>query len=395
MASAFCLPAILFTTFREMYGLSYTLLGLLVAINFFTQMSVDLLFSFFGKYINPHTALRVMPLLTGLGLLTYATVPTLFPEYAFAGLVLGTVIFSLAAGLGEVLVSPTVDALPSDTKDKDMAALHSLYGYGLVTVIALSTVFLKLFGTENWMYLTMFWAIPPIIASILLFRAKLPEMNSAAAPVSSRSKERNVGLFLCILCIFFGSCAENLMTNWISSYLEISLHIPKAVGDIFGLMLFAILLSLTRTWYSKYGKNIYKVLLISMIGAVLCYLVAGLSPIPIVSMLACVLTGICTSMLWPGTLIYMEEKLPGCGIAAYALMATGGDMGASIAPQMLGIITDTVAASDWGISLSNTLSIAPDELGMKVGMLIASLFPIIGVVVLLCMRKYFKNHNFE
>ncbi len=394
MASAFCLPAILFTTFREMYGLSYTLLGLLVAINFFTQMSIDLVFSFFGKYINAHTALRIMPLLTGIGLLIYALFPTFLPEYAFVGLVIGTVIFSLAAGLGEVLVSPTVDALPSDTHDKDMAALHSLYGYGLVTVIALSTLFLKLFGTENWMYLVIFWSIPPVIASILMFKAKLPEMNSSTAPKASRSKERNFGLFLCILCIFFGSCAENVMTNWISSYLEISLHIPKAVGDIFGLMLFAILLSLTRTWYSKYGKNIYKVLLVSMTCAVLCYLVAGLSPIPMVSMIACVLTGICTSMLWPGTLIYMEEKMPGCGIAAYALMATGGDMGASIAPQMLGIITDSVSVSDWGISLSEKLSIAPDELGMKVGMLIAALFPMIGVAVLIFMRRYFKKHTF-
>ncbi len=394
MSSVFCLPPILFMTFREMYGISYTMLGLLVAINFFTQMSVDLVFSFFGKYINAHTALRVMPLLTGIGLLVYALTPTFFPEYAFVGLVVGTVIFSLAAGLGEVLVSPTVDALPSDTHDKDMAALHSLYGYGLVLVIALSTVFLKIFGTENWMYLVIFWSIPPVIASVLLFKAKLPEMSASAETGGTRSKKRNIGLLLCILCIFFGSCAENLMTNWISSYLEISLHIPKAIGDIFGLMLFAILLSLTRTWYAKYGKNIYKVLLISMISAVICYLVAGLSPIPTVSMLACVLTGICTSMLWPGTLIYMEEKMPGMGITAYALLATGGDMGASIAPQMLGIVTDSVSVSDWGIALSTKLSIAPDELGMKVGMLIAALFPMIGVAVLIFMRRYFKKHTF-
>lgn len=36
--------------------------------------------------------------------------------------------------------------------------------------------------------------------------------------------------------------------------------------------------------------------------------------------LACVFTGLFTSMLWPGTLIMMEENLPGVGVMAYALM---------------------------------------------------------------------------
>ncbi len=392
MSSIFCLPPILFVTFREMYGLSFTMLGLLVVINFCTQLLVDLAFSFFGKYFNAHLALRITPLLTGTGLLTYSLIPLIFPQYAFVGLVIGTVIFSFAAGLSEVLVSPTVDALPSDTHDKDMAALHSLYGYGLVTVIAISTIFLQIFGRENWMYLVMFWAIPPVIASIMLFNVPLPDMNSSEGNAQKvNSQKRTMGLILCMLCIFFGSCTENSMTNWISSYLEIALHIPKAVGDIFGLMLFAILLSLTRTWYSKYGKNIYKVLIISMASSILCYIVAGLSPIPIVSIIACVLVGISSSMLWPGTLIYMEEKIPCAGVAAYALMAAGGDLGASIAPEMLGIITDTVAASEWGASLSQTLSISPEQLGMKVGMLIAAIFPIIGVFVLLYMKRYFKK----
>lgn len=393
MASIFCLPPILFTTFHEMYGLSFTMLGLLVVVNFCTQLAIDLIFAFWGKYFNPHTALRITPLLTGVGLMLYALVPLFFPEKAFVGLIAGTIVFSLSAGLSEVLVSPTVDALPSETHDKDMAALHSLYGYGLVMVIGLSTVFFKVFGTENWMYLIMFWAIPPVIASVLLFRAVLPDMDTAGDTDGVRLKKRTMGLFLCMLCIFFGSCAENSMTNWISSYLEISLHIPKTVGDIFGLMLFAVLLSLTRSWYAKSGKNIYKVLMLSMIGAVFCYMAAGLSPIPIVSMLACVLTGICTAMLWPGTLIYMDEKIPYAGVAAYALMAAGGDLGASIAPELLGVITDSVAASDWGISFSQTLSIAPDEFGMKIGMLAAAIFPAIGVGVLLYMKKYFKDNT--
>ncbi len=391
MASVFSLPPILFMTFREMYGISYTLLGTLVLTNFCTQLAIDLVFSFFGKYFNPHTALRVTPMLTGLGLVFYALVPLFFPESAYLGLFIGTVIFSVAAGLGEVLVSPTVAALPSQTPEKDMAALHSLYGYGVVMVVALSTAFLEIFGRQNWMYLCLCWAVLPFAASFLLFRAPMPPMDISHAPEDGSAAKRNAGILLCMLCLFFGSAAENAMTNWVSSFIEEALQIPKAVGDLLGLTLFAVLLALTRSWYARYGKNIYKVLLVSMSAAVACYLVASLSPIPVIAMIACVLTGIFTSMLWPGTLIYMEEKIPGAGVTAYALMAAGGDFGASVAPQLLGVIVDTVAASSWARPLSLSLSISPEQLGMKTGMLIAAIFPLLGVGVLLYMRRYFRK----
>lgn len=390
-AAAFCLPPMLFMTFHEKYGLSFTLLGSLVVANFITQLGIDLVFSFFGKHLNSHLALRIAPILTSVGLFTYALIPMFFPRFAYAGLLIGTVVFSVAAGLGEVLVSPTVDALPSDTHDRDMAALHSLYGYGLVTVIIISTVILHFIGSDNWMYLVMFWAIPPIFASILLFTSPMPDMNNSEDVAPEQNKNRNFGFILCMLCIFFGSCAENTMTNWISSFAELALGVPKAIGDLGGLMLFAILLSLTRTWYAKYGKNIYKVLMVSMVSAIFCYLIAGISPVPIIAMIACVLTGICTSMLWPGTLIYMEEKIPSAGVVGFALMAAGGDLGASIAPELIGVVTDTVAASNWGITFSQNLSVSPEQLGMKVGMLISMIFPILGVFVLLYMKKYFKK----
>ncbi len=392
-ASVFSLPPILFLTFREMYGISYTLLGTLVLVNFLTQLCIDLIFSFFGKYFNPHTALRVTPLITSVGLLTYAAIPLLFPEHAYAGLLGGTLIFSVAAGLGEALVSPTVAALPSDTPDRDMAALHSLYGYGVVMVVVLSTVFLQLCGRENWMYLTMLWAILPVVASVLLFTSPMPPMDISHAPDPSGKSKRNAGIFLCMLCIFFGSATENTMTNWVSTYIEGALQIPKAVGDILGLTLFAVLLALTRTWYAKYGKNIDRVLLVSMAASILCYLVTGLCPVPVISMIACVLTGIFTSMLWPGTLIFMEEKIPHAGVAAYALMAAGGDFGASIAPQAIGVIVDKVAESDWVKPVSETLAISPEQVGLKLGMLISAVFPIVGVGVVLYMRRYFQKRK--
>ncbi len=389
MASIFTLPPLLFVTFRETYGISYTLLGTLVLINFSTQLLIDLIFTFFTKYFNIKLTVRVMPLLTSLGMFIYAFVPMMFPDYAYAGLVVGTVIFSISAGLSEVLLSPVVAAIPSDNPDRDMSRLHSLYAYGVVIVVVLSTVFLRVFSTENWMYLTFFWASLPIISFILFCTSPMPDVNMNHGDKDGK-KKKHKGMFLCVMCIFLGSAAENSMTNWISSYMENALNIPKIVGDVAGMALFGILLGLGRTLYAKYGKNISNVLLVSMTCAAVCYLVSGLSQNVIISMIACIFTGLCTAMLWPGTLILMEEKFPNPGVAAYALMAAGGDFGASVAPQLLGVVVDKVTVSDWAINLGNSIAMTPEQIGMKTGMLVASFFPILGIALLIFMRKYFK-----
>ena len=389
MASIFSLPPILFVTFREMYGISYTLLGTLVLVNFCTQLSIDLIFTFFTKYFNIHKTVKIMPLLTSTGLLIYAIIPTLFPRYAYLGLLIGTVIFSVSAGLSEVLLSPVIASLPSEHPDKDMSLLHSLYGWGVLIVIVITTVFLNLFGRENWMYLTIFFALLPIVASYLFFTSPMPEMHLTSNQDSTGMKKRTFGLALCVACIFLGSAAENTMSNWISSYMENALHISKTVGDILGMALFAILLGSARTFHSKYGHNIFKVLVGSMIGATACYIIVGLSGNVMISFIACVLTGCFTSMLWPGTLILMEEKIPNPGVAAYALMAAGGDFGASVAPQLMGIIVDKVAVSNWAAELGQVVSLSTEQIGMKTGMLVASIFPFLGIFLLVYINKYF------
>ena len=392
MASVFSLPPLLFATFKEMYNISYTLLGTLVFVNFCTQLGVDLVFSFFSKYFNIHKTIRIMPLFTSLGLSVFAIVPALFPKYAYVGLVVGTFIFSVASGLGEVLVSPTISALPSDTTDKDLSFLHSLYGYGFVGVALLSTLFLKFVGGKYWTYLTLFWAILPIISSVLLFVSPLPNMNMEQNEIKGeKSKHRTKSIILCIACIFLGACAENTMSSWISTYTENALKMPKLLGDILGMCLFAILLALTRTAYGKFGKNIYKTLLLSMVGALVCYIAVALSPNPIMSLVGCVLVGICTSMLWPGTLILMEERIPAVGVAAYALMASGGDFGASFAPQALGILVDKISVMSFANKLGEKLSLTSEQIGFRAGMLIAAIFPLLGIFLLLYMKKHFKK----
>ena len=392
MSSVFSLPPLLFASLQDMYGISYTLLGTLVLTNFCTQLIVDLIFTAFSKYFNVKKVVRIMPLITSAGLLIYALSPTVFPQNIYIGLLIGTVLFSVSAGLSEVLLSPVIAAIPSDNPQKDMSLLHSLYAFGVFTVVVVSTLFLRFFGKENWMFLTLFWAVLPVLAAVLFMLSPMPDMDVTSSEEGTKgTKRRTLALAICVGSIFFGSCAENAMSNWVSTFMENALQIDKTLGDILGMAVFAILLGIARISYAKFGKNIMRVLLGGMIGAAVCYIVIGLTSNVVFAFLACVLTGLFTSMLWPGTLIMMEENLPGLGVAAYALMASSGDLGASIAPQLLGIVVDKVAASDFAVELGMKLSLNAEQIGLKAGMLVTAVFPILGTAVMIFAMRYFKR----
>jgi MFS family permease len=304
------------------------------------------------------------------------------------------VIFSLSAGLSEALLSPTIAAIPSDNPQRDMSLLHSLYAFGVLTMVVIGTLFLKLFGSENWTFLMLFLALLPVIAAVLFAASPMPEMDGhGSAEGVEGTKRRAVGLALCVGCIFFGSCAENAMSNWISGYMENALGIDKALGDILGVAMFAVLLGLMRIGYARFGKRITPVLMVGMIGAAVCYLVAGLVPGVILPFIACIFTGLFTSMLWPGALIFMEDNIPAAGVTAYALMAAGGDMGASVAPQLLGIVVDGVSGTDFAADLGITLGISAEQVGLKAGMLVIAVFPILGIAVLGASMRYFKKNK--
>ena len=392
MSSIFCVPPLLFVTLREAFGISYTLLGTLVLVNFFTQLGVDLLFTFFAGRFNKKRIVRIMPLITSLGMAIYALVPTFFPDFAYGGLLLGTVIFSLSAGLSEVLLSPTIAAIPSENPQRDMSMLHSLYAFGVLTMVVIGTLFLKVFGTENWAFLMLFLALLPVIPAVLFAVSPMPDMDGHGGDGGiAGTKRRAVAQALCVGCIFFGSCAENAMSNWISGYMENALGLDKALGDILGMAMFAVLLGLVRIGYARFGKKISPVLMAGMIGATVCYLVAGLCPGVILPFVACIFTGLFTSMLWPGALILMEDNIPAAGVTAYALMAAGGDMGAALSPQLLGIVVDKVSVMPLAAELGQSLGITPEQVGLKAGMLVTAIFPMIGIAVLTITLRYFKK----
>ena len=375
------LTPLLFLTFHTQYGISYSLLGLLVLLNFFTQLGVDLIFSFFSHRFNITATVKITPVITVIGLWAFAILPWLFPANAYPGIVIGTLIFSASSGLCEVLISPTIAAIPAENPEHEMSKLHSIYAWGVVGAVALATLFLTFVGAEYWHILALLFSIVPLSAAVLYFKAEMPKMETPERTSGALRLMENKALWLCVFAIFLGGAAECTMAQWASGYLEMALGIPKLWGDIFGVALFAATLGLGRSLYAKIGKNVEKVLLFGAIGAALCYLIAALSPLPILGLLACALTGLCVSMLWPGSLIIGSDRFPAGGVFIFALMAAGGDLGASVGPQLVGIVTDAVAASTEALTLAEGLGISAEQLGMRIGMLVGALFPLFAILV--------------
>lgn len=381
------LSPLLFLTFRSLYGISYSLLGLLVLINFFTQLMIDLVFSFFSHKFNIPLTVRIMPILAVIGLATFGLAPNIFPSNVYIGLVLGTIIFSAASGLAEVLISPVIAEIPADDPDREMSKLHSIYAWGVVGVVIFVTLFLLVFKAESWQYLSFILLLVPLTSAILFSGAKIPQMKTPEKTSGAVKFLKNKTVWLCILGIFLGGAAECTMAQWASGYLEASFGINKTLGDIFGVALFAATLGLGRTLYAKIGKHASRALLLGAIGASVCYLVAALSPFAIVGLLGCAFTGFCVSMLWPGSLIIASDHFPNGGVLIFALMAAGGDLGASLGPQLVGIVTDTAMAAKPILDFASTLGLSAEQLGMKLGILVGALFPIIAIPVYTYFRK--------
>ena len=384
MAIVAYLSPLLFLTFREQYGLSYTQLGLLVVINFCTQLLADLAISFFPQFFKIPKITRATQSMTLVGFIIYALWPTFFPDMAYVGLALGTVLFCAGTGFTEVLTTPIISAAFPENADREVSKLHSMYAWGVTGMTLIFTGYLWLFGAENWQWMVGILCLVPLTSYTLYRGAEFPNMESADAP---QEWGGNKGLWKCVLMIFLAGAVECTMAQWSSGYLEQALGIPKLWGDIFGVAMFSLFLGIGRTTYSRKGGDIYPVLIWGTVGAALCYLVAAVISVPVVALLACVVTGLCVSMLWPGSLIAATERFPKAGILLFALMAAGGDLGASLGSQLVGSVTDVLMVHEGFMELALHRGLTPEQLAMQTAMLIGMVFALCSLPFLLHMRK--------
>lgn len=115
---------LLFVTFQKSYGISLSKVTLLITINFCVQLLVDMLSAGFVDKIGYRASVIMAHIFAAAGLLGLTFLPDLLPN-AYAGIVLSVVVYAIGGGLIEVLISPILEACPTENKEKAMSLLHS------------------------------------------------------------------------------------------------------------------------------------------------------------------------------------------------------------------------------------------------------------------------------
>lgn len=338
---------LLFLVFQSEYGIPLSKITLLITFNFFIQLCIDLLSAGFIDKIGYRLSIILAHALSALGLVLLAVLPGILPD-AFAGLLIAVMVYAVGGGLLEVLVSPIVEACPTDNKETAMSLLHSFYCWGHVGVVLLSTLFFSVFGVGKWKILAVLWAVIPALNCMLF--AKVPiysllEDGDAGMPMISLFKNKTFWLML--LLMICAGASEQAVSQWASTFAESGLKVSKTVGDLAGPMFFAVLMGISRTFYGKYGEKIDLNLFMKM-SAVLCvfsYLLISLSPMPVFGLLGCGICGLSVGILWPGSFSIAAGVIPRGGTLLFALLALGGDIGCSVGPTFVGMVSSAAGGS--------------------------------------------------
>ena len=285
------------------------------------------------------------------------------------GILIAVMIYAVGGGLLEVLVSPVVEACPSDNKEKAMSMLHSFYCWGHAGVVLLSTLFFYIVGIENWKILAVIWALIPAGNAVAFMKVPIaPLMEEGERGFTLKELFRIKIFWVLLIMMVCAGASEQAVSQWASTFAEKGLGISKTAGDLAGPMAFAILMGSSRLFYGKYGDRIDldRFMIGSSILCILSYLGISLFPMPELSLIACAVCGLSVGIMWPGTFSKASATLPKGGTAMFALLALGGDVGCSGGPTLVGMVSGALGDN------------------LKMGVLAGIVFPVmllLGVIV--------------
>ena len=335
---------LLFLTFQRNYQIPLSQITLLVTFNFGVQLLVDLLSVGFVDKIGYRASMILAHVLSAAGLIMLTILPELVPS-PFAGILIAVMVYAIGGGLLEVLVSPVVEACPSDNKEKAMSMLHSFYCWGHVGVVLISTIFFRLAGIENWKILAVIWAVIPIGNAVAFAKVPIaPLMEEGEEGLKLRELFRIKIFWVLLIMMICAGASEQAVSQWASTFAEKGLGIPKTAGDLAGPMAFAILMGSSRAFYGKYGDriNLDRFMIYSSCLCILSYLGIAFVPVPQISLIACAVCGLSVGIMWPGSFSKASKALPRGGTAMFALLALGGDVGCSGGPTVVGMVSSVL-----------------------------------------------------
>ena len=368
---------LLFLTFQNTYGISLEKIALIPVVFYLTQLLIDLGATRFADKIGYRICVVTSQVVSAAGLMLLAILPEVLPV-PFPGILIAVVFYAIGSGLVEVLVSPIVEACPFENKDGRMSFLHSFYCWGAVGVILGSTLFFTVFGTENWRILTLIWALVPLVNVFQFLTCPIEHLVKDGGSLPLRKLLRLPLLWMMILLMICSGASEATMAQWASAFTESALGVSKTVGDLAGPCLFAVFMGISRMLYGKMSENLNltKTMLLSGLLCVSCYLLASLSPLPILGLTGCALCGFSVGIMWPGTISLSSQKCPQGGTAMFAFLALAGDFGGTVSPAMVGRFSELVGGN------------------LKTGLLAATIFPILLVVCLLVLnQRLYRLHR--
>lgn len=368
---------LLFLMFKDTYGISFEMIALVPMIFYLTQLLVDLVAVKFADIIGYRTCVVASQVVSAAGLLLMAFLPDILPN-PFIGILISVVLYAIGSGLIEVLLSPIVEACPFENKAGVMSLLHSFYCWGAVGVVLGSTLFFAIFGMAYWQILTVIWAVVPLLNIFNFLSCPIERLVEDGEGLRIGQLLRLPLFLLMIVLMICVGASEATMTQWASAFTESALGVSKTVGDLAGPCLFAVFMGLSRMFYGNKSEklDLTKVMLRCGLLCVVCYLLAALSPIPIIGLIGCALCGLSVGIMWPGTISISSQKCPKGGTAMFAFLALAGDLGAAVGPTMVGGIADTAGGD------------------LKTGLLFATLFPIVMIIgLILLIKKFRRNYH--
>ncbi len=364
------LAPLLFVTFQQQFHLSLEQIGFLVTFNFTIQILTDFFAAKFADHMGYRLSVVLAHVCSALGLIGLGLFPFLFPN-AYVGLLASVLLCAFGGGLLEVLISPIMEALPTENKAAAMGLLHSFYCIGHVGVVLLSTLFFICVGIPHWYLLPLLWAILPLLNCIAFSKVPLYPLPGSEQPHRFRHLFGIKVFWLFLLLMLCSGAAEQAMAQWSSLFAETGLHVSKTLGDLLGPCLFAVLMGLSRLLYSKFGSScsLKSLLGISALLCVASYLITVFAPHPLLSLAGCALCGFSVGIMWPGVLSLSSQTCPTGGTAMFAFLALAGDVGCAGGPGLVGFISDTAGGT------------------LKLGLGCALVFPTLMLAVLLFLRQ--------
>ncbi|MBR5679336.1 MAG: MFS transporter, partial [Clostridia bacterium] len=242
------LPTLLFLTFRDTFGIPLSAITLLITLNFGTQLVVDLLSARFVDRVGYRPSVMAAHLFAAAGLIGLATLPFILPD-PFSGLLLSVLLYAIGGGLTEVLISPIVEACPTENKASVMSLLHSFYCWGTVGVIILATLFFALVGREHWRLLCVLFALIPLANTVYFSLVPIARLTEEGEGMTIREIFSSGLFWLFVVLMVCSGASEQGMVQWASAFAEAGLSVEKAVGDLAGPCAFSILMGISRVLF--------------------------------------------------------------------------------------------------------------------------------------------------